>query len=444
MPRIPRSLLQQAVRHIHQRQQYVVRLSAGVASEPPTSPSPLVPSQRAQRTPAFVVMQVMEAAAKRQAELDARGLGERVLHLEVGQPASGAPAQVVQAAINALQSGPGDPLGYTSALGDDALRSKIAGLYMDRYGVKVSTENVAVCTGSSGAFMAVFASLWDAGDRVVCALPGYPCYRNTLGVLGITVVPVETDVSERFTPTVQQLEDEEERGGPLAGLILASPGNPTGCTITRERMNDLAAFCASRNIPWICDEIYHGISPRLIPSALEVAPDTAIVISSFSKYWSMSGWRLGFVVCKNTEVMNALERVLQNIHISAPTISQRAALAAFDCEDELEAHVTRYLTNMAILTHALPALGFAELYEPDGAFYIYCECSNVMDRLGLSSSVDFCREILAKCSVACTPGSDFDPARGHRYIRLSVAGSTQDIIEARDRLINWLGPPKKM
>lgn len=417
-------------------------------------------SNRGRDVPSFVVMDVMSAAASRERVLEQSGrvsAADRVLHLEVGQPASGAPRAVVQAAIRALEDSMSsssmnvydhtekkpDPLGYTVALGELKLRQRIAELYTTRYGINVHEDEVAVTTGSSGAFMAVFSALWDAGDNVICPLPGYPCYRNVLSTLGVNVVPINTDLNTRFTPTTTQLDNAHANiDGDIKGLIVASPGNPTGCSLSYQQLNDLTTYCHQYNMHMICDEIYHGISlhtdpvKNTTPSALEVSNDV-IIVSSFSKYWSMSGWRLGFIICRNRSIMQALNRLLQNMHISAPTISQRAAIAAFDCDDELAQHVARYRENARILVDALPPLGF-ECYMPDGAFYVYTRASAVMHRLGLQSSVDLCKLMLEETGIAATPGVDFDPVRGTQYVRFSVSGSTEDVSDACDRLHVWL------
>lgn len=373
-------------------------------------------------------MDVMSAAAERE-----RIGHRRVLHLEVGQPASGAPTGAIRAASKALTT----TLGYTVALGENTLRARIARMYEERYGVHLTPEQIAVTSGSSGAFVAALTCLWDTNDRVVCPLPGYPCYRNVLTALGMQVVPIETHVSDRYTPTVEQLQREEDRGGPLSGLIVASPSNPTGCCITKERLRELADFCSSRNMHFICDEIYHGITFRPVASALEVS-NNIIVISSMSKYQCMPGWRLGYVVCRDPDIMRYMERLLQNMQISAPAISQRAAIGALDCSSELDLHVERYARNIEILAKKLPAIGFDGLFDVDGAFYVYANATKVMRQLNLSSSVELCRVILEETDVAITPGVDFDPVRGHDFVRFSVAGATHDIREAAQRLQDWV------
>lgn len=375
-------------------------------------------------------MDVMSAAAERE-----RVGSRRVLHLEVGQPASGAPSAALRAATAALPT----TLGYTLALGEPALRSRIADMYKDRYNVHVSSEQVAITSGSSGAFVATLTCLWDVNDRVVCPLPGYPCYRNVLTALGMQVVPIQTQISDRFAPTVEQLRREEDRSGPLAGLIVASPSNPTGCSISRERLQELAEFCDSRGMHFICDEIYHGITFRPVPSALEVY-DKAIIISSFSKYQSMPGWRLGYLICKDVSIMSPLERLLQNMQISASAVSQRAALGAFDSAEELDEHVEKYARNIQILADKLPSIGFDALFDVDGAFYVYADATKILRLLDLKSSVDLCRLMLEETDVAITPGIDFDPVRGHDFVRFSVAGATPDIEEAVDRLRAWIKP----
>lgn len=289
--------------------------------------------------------------------------------------------------------------------------------------------------------VAAFTALFDADTRVACPVPGYPCYRNTLSALGVEVVALETHSHNGYAPTPAMLESEIAKSGPLTGIVLASPCNPTGAALSRECLIELARYCEKNNIKLVVDEIYHFLNLRgsRLPSALEIS-DSVIVISSFSKYWCLAGYRVGFLITRSAELMAVLERLLQNLHISAPTISQRVALASLSpaSSAELDTHVERYASSIKLLVRHLPALGFEELREPDGAFYVYARCTALLARLGLVSSVNLCQEMLQKANVAATPGVDFDPIRGTQYVRFSVAGSTEDVVEAIGRLERWL------
>lgn len=368
----------------------------------------------------FIVMEVMQAAAAREAA------GESVLHLEVGQPGTGAPSGVIAAAEAALRN---DTLGYTMALGIPALRARIAEHYRNCYGLDVPAERIAVTTGSSGAFLLSFLSAFDAGDRVALADPGYPAYRNILRALGVEPVAVPTDMATRFQPTPALLE---RTAADIDGLIVASPANPAGTMIDARRMAALAEWCRERGVRLISDEIYHGLTYHSVDAvcALAYAPD-AIVINSFSKYFSMTGWRLGWMVVPE-ELLRSVECLAQNLFISPPTLSQRAAVAAFDCFDELDANRDRYARNRALLLDELPKAGYDRLAPADGAFYIYADIARLTN-----DSEAYCRRMLAEIGVAATPGTDFDPARGHHFVRFSFAGRTEDMAEAARRLIAW-------
>ncbi|HYE00850.1 MAG TPA: pyridoxal phosphate-dependent aminotransferase [Alphaproteobacteria bacterium] len=369
--------------------------------------------------PPFFVMEVMRAANARAAA------GADVLHLEVGQPSTGAPSRVVEAAQRALA---GEVLGYTEALGLPALREAIAGWYRDRWGVAVPPERIAVTTGSSAGFVLAFLAAFDRGDRVALAAPGYPAYRNILTALDLEVVELPVGPEERFQPTVAALEWLDR---PVDGLIVASPSNPTGTVLDRASLAGVVDWCRGRGVRLVSDEIYHGISYGRDPtSALALTPD-AVVVNSFSKYFSMTGWRLGWLVVP-PDLQRSVECLAQNLYISPPTLAQRAAVAAFDCIDELEGHVRRYAENRAVLLNELPAAGFDRLAPADGAFYVYADVGELTD-----DSVAFCRRILEETGVAVTPGIDFDPARGHRFLRMSFAGATADMVEAARRLKAW-------
>jgi aspartate/methionine/tyrosine aminotransferase len=370
--------------------------------------------------PPFIVMDVLRAANEREAA------GEAVLHLEVGQPGTPAPPRVIEAARRALE---GDRIGYTDALGIPPLRRGIAGHYRDQYGVELDPGRVVVTTGSSGAFLLSFLAAFDAGDRVALAAPGYPAYRNILTALGIEPVLLETDLEHRFQPTPELLE---RVAGRLDGLIVASPSNPTGTMLDRGELQALVDHCAANGIRLVSDEIYHGIGyGREAVSAAELSAD-AVVINSFSKYYSMTGWRLGWMVVPEA-LRRPVECLGQNLFISAPTLSQLAGVAALGCRAELDAYVAAYARNRELLLAELPAAGFDRLAPADGAFYLYADVAGLTN-----DSEAFCRRMLAETGVATTPGTDFDPARGHRFLRFSFAGPEAAMAEAAERLKTWL------
>jgi aspartate/methionine/tyrosine aminotransferase len=364
----------------------------------------------------FFVMEVMRAAFERERR------GEAVLHLEVGQPSTPAPAGVIAAARAALDS---DRLGYTDALGIPPLRAAIAQWYRSRHGLDIPARRVVVTTGSSAGFVLGFLAAFEPGDRVAMVSPGYPCYRNILAALGIEPVELPVGPETRFQPTVELLE---ALPGRLDGLIVASPANPTGTMLDRAELEALADWCLSRGVRLVSDEIYHGISyGRHAVTALAVSED-AVAINSFSKYFSMTGWRLGWMVVPES-LVRPIECLAQNLFISAPTLSQMAAVAAFDCVPELDRHVARYAANRALLLEALPEAGFGRLAPADGAFYLYADVSDLTD-----DSEELCRTVLARTGVAITPGIDFDPQRGRQSVRFSFAGSSETIAEAARRL----------
>ncbi|MEM7225646.1 MAG: pyridoxal phosphate-dependent aminotransferase [Pseudomonadota bacterium] len=367
----------------------------------------------------FIVMDVLRAANERQAA------GAEVLHLEIGQPGTPAPERVRQAAKAALDQ---ELIGYTDALGIAPLRQGLAELYRRRYGVALDPVRVVVTTGSSAGFLLGFLAAFDPGDRVALAAPGYPAYRNILSALDLEPVLLECDLAHRYQPTPELIDG----AGPLEGLILASPSNPTGTMVGRRELSDIVACCAERGIRLVSDEIYHGITfgdPAV--SALELSDD-AIVINSFSKYYSMTGWRLGWMVLPE-DLVRPVECLGQNLFISAPTLSQIAGVAALDCEDELDGLVANYARNREHLLESLPAAGLDRLAPADGAFYLYADVGRFTN-----DSVAFCRQVLAETGVALTPGMDFDPARGHRTLRVSFAGAPETIVAATERLGDWL------
>ncbi len=373
------------------------------------------------RIPAFIVMEVMRAAAEREKS------GADVLHMEVGQPGTGAPQGVIDAARSALDD---HRLGYTVALGIPELREAIARHYRDYYGVRVPADRIVVTTGSSGAFILSFLSAFDPGDRVALAAPGYPCYRNILSALGIEPVPLMSTLEDRFQPTPELL-DRARAEKPLDGLIVASPSNPTGTMLDTGAFRALIDYCDRYGIRLISDEIYHGITYRRRADTAAAFSTDGIIVNSFSKYFSMTGWRLGWMVVPE-DLMRAIESLAQNLFISPPTLSQIAGVAAFDCREELQANVARYAANRELLLRELPNAGFTELAPSDGAFYLYADVGRMTN-----DSEAFCRKILNEAGVAVTPGVDFDSQRGNRFLRFSFAESTEEIAAAVAALKAW-------
>ena len=372
------------------------------------------------RVPPFIVMDVMRAAAEREAA------GGEVLHMEVGQPGTAAPPAVLEAVRRALDA---DRVGYTLAQGIAPLRRRIARHYRDSYAVEIDPERVTVTTGSSGGFLLSFLSAFEAGDRVALAAPGYPAYRNILTALGVEPVLIPTEAEHRFQPTPALLD---RVAGPLDGLIVASPSNPTGTMLDRTQLAALVDYCADRGLRLISDEIYHGITyERPAVTALALT-DQAVVINSFSKYFSMTGWRLGWMVLPE-DLLRPVECLAQNLFISPPTLSQLGGLAAFEAREVLEGYVADYARNRAFLLEALPAAGFDRLAPADGAFYLYADVGHLTN-----DSEAFCRRMLAETGVATTPGLDFDPDRGRRFVRFSFAGTEAVMREAAARLQDWL------
>ncbi|NVJ93796.1 MAG: pyridoxal phosphate-dependent aminotransferase [Methylocystaceae bacterium] len=363
----------------------------------------------------FIVMDVMRAANEREAR------GGDVIHLEVGQPSSGAPKGVLEATQKALMS---DKVGYTDALGIVALRERIARYYKDYYGVNVGADRIVVTTGSSSGFLLSFLAAFEEGDKVGLTAPGYPAYRNILKALGYIPVEIPVGQETHFQPTPEILASYPD----LDGLIVASPGNPTGSMLSRDDLTTLCRYCDEKKIRFISDEIYHGITyDKRADTAVEFS-ENAIIINSFSKYFSMTGWRLGWMVVPQNMV-RPIECLAQNMFISAPTLSQFGGVAAFDCIEEADRNVALYAKNRELLLNELPKAGFTKLAPSDGAFYIYSEISHLTD-----DAENFCKEILSKTGVATTPGVDFDSARGHQFMRFSYAGSFDQMVEAAKRL----------
>ncbi len=370
------------------------------------------------RVEPFHVMEVAKAAAARQVSH-----GDAIL-LCVGQPATPAPAVVRDAAVAAVTE---QVLGYTVTNGIPELRWKVAAEYATRYGVPVDAEEVVITTGSSAGFQLTILAAFEAGDQVAMTRPGYPAYRNTLQALGCEVVDLDVGPDTRYQPTVAMLEALPK---PPAGLVVASPSNPTGTIIDADELAELAAWCAASNCLLISDEIYHGISfGRPCASAREFGTD-AVVVGSVSKYHSMTGWRLGWLLLPPA-LRRPVELLQSNLAICAPAVSQAAAMAAFTPEaaEELDAHVARYARNRELLLHRLPELGITTFAPPDGAFYAWCDIGHLT-----SDSLAWCADLLAATGVALAPGIDFDLAGGGRMMRLSFCGSTEELDEAIDRL----------
>ena len=366
----------------------------------------------------FIVMDVMQAASKKEKS------GYEVIHLEVGQPGSLAPKMATESVKNKISK---SPMGYTVALGIPELREKIADLYLRWYNVQVEPERIIVTPGSSGAFILTFTGLFDVGDTVGVGSPGYPSYRQILKALSLNTNTIKTFNNNKFQPVVADIINNS-----LDGLLVASPANPTGSMLNKNDLEKLITACKTKQTVFISDEIYHGIEyeSRAV-SALEVSDD-CIVINSFSKYFSMTGWRLGWVVVPKNHIRQ-FERLAQNMFICAPHISQIAALGALDAYDELNLNLKTYETNRTMLIEELPKLGLKNFAPPDGAFYFYIDVSEYTD-----DSVTFAKSILDEVQVAITPGIDFDSERGLKTIRLSYACSTSDLKEGLKRLEKFM------
>jgi aspartate/methionine/tyrosine aminotransferase len=378
----------------------------------------LKPSRRGLVSP-FIAMDVLRAANAREAA------GERVIHLEVGQPGTPAPKLVLDAAWRALAC---DRIGYTDAAGIAPLREAIAGHYRAQYGVAVDPSEIAVTTGSSAAFQLAFLAAFEPGDRVALAAPGYPAYRNILSALGLETVLIEAGENAHYQPNPELLADIPD----LAGLIVASPANPTGTMIAPAELARLSDYCREHGIRLVSDEIYHGIVYDGAAQTAWAFGREAVVINSFSKYYSMTGWRLGWMLVP-PDLARSVECLAQNFYISPPSLSQLAGIAAFQCRAELDAHVARYRANRDLLIATMKQVGLGRFAPAEGAFYLYVDVSSLT-----RDSEAFCRKMLAEVGVAATPGRDFDPIYGGDWLRLSFAGSAEDIAEAARRLADWL------
>jgi aspartate/methionine/tyrosine aminotransferase len=372
------------------------------------------------QVPPFYVMRILEAVAQRRAS------GLPVYDLTAGQPSTPAPAEVRAAAHQVLGE---DRIGYTAALGLPVLREAIAAHYRRTYGLDVQPADVAATTGSSGAFLLAFLAAFEPGDVVAVAQPGYPAYRNMLAALGCTVRPLPCGPQSNFQPTLGLLDDLDAAP---AGLVLASPANPTGTMVPPDELAAIVRWCDDHGTRLVSDEIYHGICYTQRPSCAWATSRRSIVVNSFSKYYSMTGWRLGWLLMP-TELADSVDRLAGNFALCPPTLAQRAAVRAFEAHRELDLNVRRYRENRDLLLARLPSVGIAKIAPADGAFYLYADVSRYT-----RDSQTWVAKLLTDVGVAVVPGIDFDPVDGGRFIRMSYAGDTAEIAQAVDILGEWL------
>jgi aspartate/methionine/tyrosine aminotransferase len=382
---------------------------------------PIHPSRRSAIEP-FLAMDILQAATHHERA------GHKVVHLEVGEPAAPAPLRVREAAIAALNQG---RIGYTESMGRLSLRERIARHYYDTYQCTIAPQRIVITTGSSAGFVLSFLALFDHGARVAIAAPGYPAYRNILEALGIEVVALETTAASHYCVTAAMIETAHAEK-PLSGVLLMSPANPSGTMMAPDEIKDICALCDRLGIAFISDEIYHGLTYTMPAQTALAYSDQAIIVNSFSKFYCMTGWRIGWLIVPD-HLTRVIERLQQSFAISVPFLSQIAAEHAFDCTDELEKVRDGYAKNRAFLLRELPHLGITHFHPVDGAFYIYADIGHLTN-----DAYDFCQRMLREAGVAMTPGSDFDRMRGHRALRLSFAGSHEDMHEAVARLTSWL------
>lgn len=374
---------------------------------------------RATRVPPFHAMAMSARAAELQRS------GRDVLFLQVGQPSTGAPLGARRAVIEALDRG--DELGYTNSPGSPALARRLARLYEEEHGASVDPARITIVAGASAGFTLAFLAAFDAGQRVGVIEPGYPCYRNALLALGVEPVPITVGPETRWAPTIELLESV----GSLDGLVIASPSNPTGTVLDTPTLRTIVEHCRAARIQLVADEIYHGIVyESAAPSAVVHAPE-AVVVNSFSKYYSMTGWRLGWIVAPD-HLRDAIDRLQQNLYICAPHVSQVAGLAALDCRAELDEHVRGYAAKRRVLIDGLAAAGLHDIAAADGAFYVYADVSHLAD-----DSMQLCHRWLDELGLATTPGLDFDLTRGHRFVRFSYAGRPDHVSRACELLAGW-------
>jgi len=392
---------------------------------PDRRPALTAPSRRALAVPPFLAMEVMRDARLRVAA------GETIRHLEVGQPSAPAPKAAGEAAMRMIAAG---DVGYTEALGRPSLRARIARHYRETYDVAVAPERVVVTTGSSGGFALAFLAAFEPGARVAIPSPGYPAYRAILTALDLTPVELATGPASRWALTAEMVAAAHAEA-PLAGVLAMSPANPTGVMTLAPDLADLAETCRRLGIWLVSDEIYHGLTYET-PAATALAFDNdAIVVNSFSKYYAMTGWRVGWLVLPE-RLVRVVEPLAQNLFISAPTLSQGAAEAALDDRETCETYRRAYAVNRAMLLERLPSMGLDEILPLDGAFYAYVGVGRFSN-----DSTAFAKALLAEAGVALTPGVDFDRERGHAYVRMSFAGAEAEVADALDRIARWL--PKR-
>ena len=368
---------------------------------------------------------VAEQMRSRARKVEAKG--EKVIYLQVGQPSTGAPAGAIDAIHRASDT---SILGYTSAAGIPELRQRIAQNYQEQYGISIDSERIVITFGASGAMILALVGCFDAGARIALPQPFYYGYRHAMGTLGVECVPFDAHMENHFQPTVDDIEQIE---GEIDGLIFASPGNPTGSMMPSQQMQELSEYCERKEIRLISDEIYHGIVfdddvPQQTATAFS---DEIIVVNSFSKYYSMAGWRLGWMVLPEY-LVEPISNLAHNLYLCPPAPSQYGVLHALDCRKELDEHVARYKKNRDILLEHMPAMGFDRYAAPHGAFYLYCHVKHLHE-----DSLQFAIEMLEGCGVLAAPGSDFSVRHGHHFIRFSYAGSTADVEEAVERMTKW-------
>jgi aspartate/methionine/tyrosine aminotransferase len=382
----------------------------------------LLKASKRSDVPPFIVMDVMAAAAQCEAR------GAHIIHMEVGQPAAPAPKTAIKAAQAALAQG---RLGYTECLGIPSLRARIARHYGEMYDLGLDPARVVVTTGSSGAFVLAFLALFEPGDRVALANPGYPPYRHILSALGCEPVLIETSSDTRWALSAKALIAAHQRA-PLKGVVIASPANPTGTMIDADALSRLIAIAEAEGIRVISDEIYHGLDYAFAAETAANVSDRVVVINSFSKYFCMTGWRVGWMVVPEN-LVRPIDRLQGNLAISVPTLAQIAAEAAFEGREEMQAVKHGYEENRRILTEGLPKTGLDKFLPVDGAFYLYADISRFSD-----DSLDFAKRMLNEAGVAATPGIDFDPVNGKHFLRFCYAGSADEMREAVARIGNWV------
>lgn len=370
--------------------------------------------------PTFKVLDILQAVNARVVA------GEDIIHLEAGQPSDGAPQAAIDHAISILKKEPGQ--GYTEAVGKPMLRERIARFYKERYGITVDPSQIIITVGASGGFLFTFLACFEHGDRVALAAPGYGAYRNILKTLGLEAVEIEATAEEDYQPTVEKLAALDPKPD---GLIVASPSNPAGTVLSPQKLKAICDWCAANNVRVIADEIYHGVTFEDPAETVLRFNQDAVVVQSFSKYFAMTGWRLGWLVVPK-EAAPRFKCLAESLFVAPPTLSQYVAAAAFDHCDVLDSYVARYKANFEVLREELPKAGFTKISDTKGAFYLYADVSDLTD-----DSEALCRDLIDQAGVAMTPGTDFDLTRGHQAVRMSFAGSTDDIRNACRRLQAW-------